>query len=320
VTRPARTMRAMRATSPDLASLTCQSLPVPEPAPGELLVEVRATAVTAGELSWPETWPAIPCHDVSGVVAAAGRGISGWQPGEKVYGLVGFDRPGAAAEYVTAPAADLAPGPAAADHAEAAALPLGGLTAWQALHEHARLQPGQHVLVHGGAGGVGAYAVQLAAAHGARVTATASARDRGFVTGLGAGEVIDYAGRFEDQVSDVDVVIDPVGGQILARSWPVLRSGGILIAIADEPGAGHGGRGDVRGVYFVVRPDGRQLRELAALVGKQQLRPAVSVTFELGDLPAAFRAQQQGPRPPGKVVVRVDRTPRRDEEPLARVS
>jgi NADPH:quinone reductase-like Zn-dependent oxidoreductase len=299
-------MRAMRATSPDPASLTCQIVPVPEPGPGELLVEVRATAVTAGELTYPETWPAIPCHDLSGVVAVAGRGVTGWQPGDKVYGLVGFDRPGAAAEYVTAPAADLAPGPTAAGHVEAAALPLGALTAWQALHEHARLQPGQHVLVHGGAGGVGAYAVQLAAAHGARVTATASARDRDFVAGLGAGEVIDYAGRFEDQVSDVDVVIDPVGGQILARSWPVLRSGGILIAIADEPGADHGGRGDVRGVYFVVRPDGGQLRELAALVGMQQLRPAVSVIFELGDLPAAFRAQQHRPRPPGKVVVRVD--------------
>src|SRR5215813_4933832 len=291
-------MRAMRAAGPDPASLTCQSVPVPEPAPGELLVEVYATAVTAGELTWPETWPAIPCHDVSGVVAAAGRGVSGWQPGEKVYGLVGFDRPGAAAEYVTVPAADLAPGPVAVGHVEAAALPLGALTVWQALHEHVYLQAGQHVLVHGGAGGVGAYAVQLAAAHGARVTATASARDRDFVTGLGAGQVIDYAGRFEDQVSDVDVVIDPVGGQILARSWPVLRSGGILIAIAEEPDAGHGGRGDVRSVYFVVRPDGGQLRELAALAG----------------------AQQHGPRPPGKVVVRVDRMARGDEGPLGRGS
>src|SRR5215468_5901495 len=279
-------MRAIRAAGPDPASLTCQSVPVPEPAPGELLVEVHATAV-----------------------AAAGRGVSGWQPGEKVYGLVGFDRPGAAAEYVTVPAADLAPGPVAVGHVEAAALPLGALTAWQALHEHAHLQAGQHVLVHGGAGGVGAYAVQLAAAHGARVTATASARDRDFVTGLGAGQVIDYVGRFEDQVSDVDVVIDPVGGQILARSWPVLRSGGILIAIAEEPDAGHGGRGDVRGVYFVVRPDGGQLRELAALAGQQQLRPAVSVVFELGDLPAAFRAQQHGPRPPGRSP-RVARTRR----------
>jgi NADPH:quinone reductase-like Zn-dependent oxidoreductase len=300
-------MYAMRAASPDAASLTGEIIPVPEPGTGEVLVEVRATAITAGELSWPDNWPVIPCHDLSGVVVASGGGVTGWQLGEVVYGLVGFDRPGAAAEYVTIPAADLAPRPAAAEHEAAAALPLGALTAWQALHEHAELQPGQHVLVHGGAGVVGAYAVQLAAAHGARVTATASARDRDFVTKLGAGQVIDYSGRFEDQVGDVDVVVDPVGGEVLARSWPVLRSGGVLVAIADEPDSGQDRRGDVRAVYFIVRPDGGQLRELAALVDGQQLRPAVSLSFELGDLPAAFRAQQHGPRPPGKVVIRVDR-------------
>ena len=312
MTGPARTMRAMVATRPDPASLTCEIIPVPEPGPGELLVEVRATAITAAELTWPKTWPAIPCHDLSGVVAAAGREVTGWHVGDDVYGLVAFDRPGAAAEFVTIPAADSAPRPAAVEHVEAAALPLGALTAWQALHEHAQLHPGQHVLVHGGAGGVGAYAVQLAAAHGARVTATASGRDRGFVTGLGAAAVIDYSGHFEDQVTDVDVVIDPVGGEVLTRSWPVLRSGGILISIAEEPEASHGGRDDVRGVYLVVRPDGGQLRELASMVVRQQLRPAVSVAFELSDLPTAFRAQQ-APRPPGKVVVvRVDRTARTD--------
>ncbi len=235
-----------------------------------------------------------------------GGGVSGWRPGEEVYGLVGFDRPGAAAEYVTAPAADLAVKPSGVGHAEAAALPLGALTAWQALHEHARLQPGQHVLVHGGAGGVGAYAVQLAALHGARVTATASARDAGFVAGLGADDVLDYAGRFEDHVHDADVVVDPVGGEVMARSWPVLRSGGILVAIAEEPGGDHGGRDDVRGVYFVVKPDGGQLRELAALVSSQQLRPVVSAVFELADLPAAFQAQRPA-RAPGKVIIRIGR-------------
>jgi NADPH:quinone reductase-like Zn-dependent oxidoreductase len=299
-------MRALLADSPDPASLTRQSIPVPEPEPGELLIEVRATAITADELTWPESWPAIPCHDLSGVVAAAGPDVTGWQPGEEVYGLVGFDRPGAAAEYVTVPAADLAPGPPDIDQVAAAALPLGALTAWQALHEHAHLQPGQHVLIHGGAGGVGAYAVQLAAAHGARVTATASARNHDFVTSLGADEVIDYSGRFEDRVSGVDVVVDPVGGETMARSWPVLRSGGILVAIAEEPGTSHGGRGDVRSEYFIVRPDGGQLRELAALAGKQKLHPVVSVAFELGDLAEAFGALRAR-RPPGKVVVRVDR-------------
>ena len=213
-----RTMRAMCASSSDPASLIIETVPVPDPGPGELLVEVRGTAITAGELSWPESWPAIPCHDLSGVVTAAGDGAHGWQPGDEVYGLVGFDRPGAAAEYVTAPAADLAPKPASVDHLAAAAVPLGALTAWQALHEHAQLAAGQHVLVHGGAGGVGAYAVQLAALAGARVTATASARDLAFVTGLGAHAVLDYSGRFEDHVRDVDVVIDPVGGNTTARA------------------------------------------------------------------------------------------------------
>jgi NADPH:quinone reductase-like Zn-dependent oxidoreductase len=304
VTTSARTMSAMCASSPDPASLTSETIPVPDPGPGEVLVEVHATAVTAGELSWPESWPAIPCHDLSGVVAETGSGVAGWRPGDEVYGLVAFDRPGAAAEYVTTSAADLAAKPSVG-HDEAASVPLGALTAWQALHEHARLQPGQHVLIHGGAGGVGIYAVQLASLYGARVTATASARDAEFVAGLGADEVLDYTRRFEDHVHDVDVVVDPVGGEVMARSWPVLRSGGILVAIAEEPDGDHGGRDDVRDVYFVVKPDGGQLRELAALVSNQQLRPAVSAVFGLADLPAAFLAQRPA-RGPGKVIIKVD--------------
>ena len=302
----ARSMRAMCASSSDPASLTSQSVSVPDPGPGELLVEVRATAITADELTWPESWPAIPCHDLSGVVAATGPGTDGWRAGDEVYGLVGFDRPGAAAEYVTAPAADLAPKPVSVDHLAAAAIPLGALTAWQALHEHAKLAPGQHVLVHGGAGGVGAYVTQLAAQFGARVTATASARDLDFVTGLGAHDVLDYSGRFEDHVRDVDVVIDPVGGTTTARSWPVLRSGGILVDIAEEADPAKGGRDDVRSVFFVVRPDGGQLRELASLVDKGQLRPVMSTVFELSALAEAFGAQR-GSRPPGKVIINVGR-------------
>src|SRR5262252_1782992 len=299
-------MSAMRASSDDPANLTCETVPVPDPGPGELLVEVHATAVTAGELTWPETWPTIPCHDLSGVVTATGSGVTGWRPGDEVYGLVGFDRPGAAAEYVTAPAADLAAKPSGVGHVEAAAVPLGALTAWQALHEHARLQPGQHVLIHGGAGGVGAYVVQLAALHGARVNATASARNHAFVTGLGADQALDYSDRFEDHVRDVDLVVDPVGGNSTARSWPLLRSGGTLVAIAEEPDPSHAGRADVRGVYFVVRPDAGQLRELASLIDNHRLRPVASVVFGLSDLPEAFRVRR-GTCPPGKVIVSVGR-------------
>jgi NADPH:quinone reductase-like Zn-dependent oxidoreductase len=297
------TMHAMRASSADPASLSYDSVPVPRPGPGEVLVQVRATAVTKGELTWPEAWPVIPCHDLSGVVADAAPGASEWRDGDEVFGLIGFDRPGAAAEYTTVTAADLAPKPAATGHIAAAAIPLGGLTAWQALHTHAQLLPGQHVLVHGGAGGVGAYAVQLAAAGGAQVSATASARDAGYVASLGAGQVIDYADRFEDQVSGVDVVIDPVGGDTMARSWQVLRPGGILVAIADEPD-GHGGRDDVRSCYFVVEPDGAQLRELASLIARGQLTAAVSQVFPLSALPEAFAAQRVR-RAPGKVIIDV---------------
>jgi NADPH:quinone reductase-like Zn-dependent oxidoreductase len=304
MTSTPRTMQAMRAAGQDPASLARQTIPVPDPEPGEVLVAVRATAVTADELTWPESWPAIPCHDLSGVVAAAGPGVTEWGPGDEVYALIGFDRPGAAAEYVTVPAADLAAKPSGVDHLAAAAVPLGALTAWQALYSHGQLQPGQHVLIHGGAGGVGAYAVQLAAQHGARVTATASARSHDFVAALGAAQVLDYSGRFEDHVRDVDVVVDPVGGKTTDRSWPVLRSGGILVAIAEEPDPSHGGRSDVRGVFFVVEPDAGQLRQLARLIDDQQLRPMVSRVFELNDLAEAFRALR-GERPPGKVVISV---------------
>jgi len=297
----------MQAASPDPASLSCQRVPVPSPGPGEVLVDVRATAVTAGELTWPETWPTVPCHDMSGVVAATGPGVAGWRSGDEVYGLIGFDRPGAAADSITVRAADLAAKPGTVDHVAAAAVPLGALTAWQALHEQARLRPGQHVLIHGGAGGVGAYAIQLAALHGAQVSTTASACDADFVAGLGAQNVIDYTTRFEHQIHEVDVVIDPVGGATMARSWQVLRRDGILVAIAEQPPERGGGRLGARGAYFVVRPDAGQLRKLAVLIDKQQLRPVVSAVFDLGALREAFHAQRAR-RGPGKVVVSVAST------------
>ncbi len=298
------TMRAARAFSAEVSSLVIESVPVPVPGPGEVLVRVRATAVTADELTWPEAYPQIPCHDMSGVVSATGPGVTDWRPGDEVYALVAFDRPGAAAEYVAVSAADVAARPAPVDPVDAAALPLGALTAWQAVHQHANVRPGQHVLVHGGAGGVGVYAVQVAVAAGAEVTATASARDREFVAGLGAARVIDYKGRFEGEVSGVDVVIDPVGGETMARSWPVLKPGGILVAIAEPPKGEQGGRDDVRGVFFVVEPDGAQLTELARLADDGRLRPVVSATFGLADLAEAFRAQRSRTRP-GKVVIEV---------------
>ena len=198
--------------------------PVPVPAPGEVLVAVHAAAITFDELTWQETWtrdgadrtPVIPSHEVSGVVAAAGN-TTEFAVGDQVYGLIPFDRDGAAAEYVTVPAADLAARPTKVSHVESAALPLAGLTAWQALVEHAGVQPGERVLVHGGAGGVGALTVELAHSLGADVTTTVrSDAARDLVTELGADHVIDTRTEdFDTAAAAYDVVVDTVGGRDL---------------------------------------------------------------------------------------------------------
>lgn len=305
---PGSPMHAVLAHSSDPTSLTYDTLPRPRPGPGEVLVAVHATAVTAGELTWPETWPVIPAHDVSGVVADTGEDVTDIHIGDEVYGLIGFDRPGAAAEYVAVPATDLAAKPATADHLATATLPLAGLTAWQALVDHARLAAGQHVLIHGGAGGVGSCAVQIAVHLGATVTATASAADADFVTGLGASSVIDYRSRFEDQVGDVDVVFDTVGGATTARSWQVLRAGGVLVGIAEEPPAQDAATRGVRGLFFVVGPNRDELVELARLVDLGALRLTVGRVFPLAETATAITTQRDS-HIRGKVVIRVQPPP-----------
>jgi NADPH:quinone reductase-like Zn-dependent oxidoreductase len=223
-------MKALRAHSrggPE--ALVYGSAPRPEPGAGEVLVEVRAAAITFDELLWDETWahlPTIPSHEVSGVIATVGAGVERFGVGDEVYGLIRFERQGAAAEYVTVPADDLAARPRRVSHVVAAAVPLAALTAWQALFDHARLVEGERVLVHGGAGGVGAFAVQLAATRGAHVTATCGGADRDHVRALGAEHVIDFrTDALAQQTGVFDVVIDTVGGSTLDRSFPGATAG-----------------------------------------------------------------------------------------------
>ncbi|MFD8218062.1 NADP-dependent oxidoreductase [Streptomyces sp. NPDC059697] len=237
----------------------------PRPGPGDTAVAVRAASITTGELAWDATWtdssdgsgrertPVIPAHELSGVVAEHGAGATAPALGAKVYGLTPFLRDGAAAEYVGAPAGTLVAQPARLDQRSTAAVPLAALTTWQELVDHAHLEPGQHVLVHSGAGSC---AVQLAAALGAKVTATASARDTEFVAGLGAQNVIDYAGsRFEDHVADADVVFDTVGGDTQTRSRSLLRPGGVLVSIVAPPDLGVAQDHAAHAVFFVIEPD-----------------------------------------------------------------
>jgi NADPH:quinone reductase-like Zn-dependent oxidoreductase len=292
--------------------LTYESAPRPVAGAGEVLVTVRSASITSGELGWDATWtdrfdgsgsprtPVIPSKEVSGVVARLGTGVTDWAPGDEVYGLIPFTRDGAAAEFTAVPAAVLAAKPLQLDHDRAAALPLAGLTAWQGLVRHGGLHPGSRVLVHGGAGGVGSVAVQVAAALGASVTATAAAGAADFVRELGADQVVDYrAERFEEHVKDVDLVLDTVGGDTQDRSWQVLRPGGVLVSIVAPPDPSKKG-----GVFFVVEPDRAGLEELARLVAEGKLNPRVDRVVPLAEAPGAYAALEQGHRL-GKIVLRV---------------
>src|SRR5262247_4190123 len=238
-------MKAMRlADSAATAALVEENIPQPQPGRGELLIQVHAVGVTSKELLWyPTTHKksgerrsrAVPGHEFSGVVAAVGKDAPGFDVGQEVYGMNDWFSDGATAEYCVTQPSSIARKPAGLTHVEAASVPIGALTAWQGLFDRAKLQPGERVLIHGGAGAVGLYAVQLAHLHKAHVVATASARNADFVRKLGAEEVIDYqTSRFEDQVGKVDVVFDGVGGETLNRSWSALRPGGRMVTIAAD--------------------------------------------------------------------------------------
>jgi NADPH:quinone reductase-like Zn-dependent oxidoreductase len=320
------TMRAVRAHErggPE--NLRYETAPRPEAGPGELLVAVAAASVTAAELTWPASWtdspdgtgrdrtPVIPSHEVSGTVAALGDGVRERAVGDEVYALIPFTRDGAAAEYVTVPAAVAATKPAGIGHIAAAATPLAGLTALQALDGHAHARAGRHVLVHGAAGGVGSFAVQIAAAMGATVTATASADSAAFVAALGADRVIDHRGtRFEDEVRDVDIVLDCVGGDTQARSFQVLRPGGTLVSIVEPPDERSAARYGARAVFFIVEPDRAGLDALSELIGQGRLTPRVDRIVPLSGTREAYESLEREHHK-GKIVISVGEEARNAE-------
>src|SRR5215469_3536391 len=306
------TMMALRAHArggPE--QLVCERSPVPSAGPGEALIAVHAAAITFAELTWDLEWttrdgkdrtPVIPSHEMSGTVAGLGDGVAGLAVGDEVIGLVDFDRDGAAAEYVVMPAASLAAKPPSVSHVAAATLPLAALTAWQALVDHAALEPGEQVLVQGGAGGVGGYAVQLAAILGGIVTATGSARQQDFVLGLGATTFLSSDAGETAAPDSFDVVIDTVGGAVLEASYAVTRRGGRLVTLGAPPSAEKAAARGVNAMFFIVTPDAPELARLAGLTDEGTLRPVVSQTFPLRDGRQAFESAA-APHPPGKTVL-----------------
>jgi NADPH:quinone reductase-like Zn-dependent oxidoreductase len=292
--------------------IVVEQAPIPVAGPDDTLVAVHATAITPSELGWAPTWtrpdgsprvPVIPGHEVAGVIAAVGRNVDDAIIGRAVFGLTDFFRDGAAAEYVAVKAGDLAAWPDGIDAHTAAALPLSGLTAWQALFDRGELQAGQRVLIHGAAGGVGTFAVQLARWRKAHVIAIASAPDAGLLQELGSDEVVDRdAAAFEEVVTNVDLVIDTVGGETLERSWQVLKPAGRIVSIA--PTARAISQRDRRGRFFVVAADREELKQLAWLVERGKLRAIVDRTFPLAEAREAYVfGQTEHPR--GKIVLDV---------------
>ncbi len=252
--------------------------------------------------------PVIPSHEVSGIVTALGYGTTGAAIGDAVYGLTDWYRDGAAAEYVAVEARNLALKPATLSHREAAAVPMAGLTAVQALFDHGRLVAGQTVLILGAGGGVGSFAVQLARAAGARVFASARAWARELVLGLGADTFID-ADRDDVAASarDAHLVFDLVGGQTFARVWSSLRDDAVAVSAVDAPATRSDGRGP-RGVFFVVEPNRTQLGELGRRVAARELRPVLGAVMPLAQGSTAFAAKQRGSSP-GKFVLEVANDP-----------
>ncbi|MDH6696166.1 NADP-dependent oxidoreductase [Streptomyces griseoviridis] len=314
------TVNTMRAISQDVLGgpevLKEVELPRPEPRTNEVLVRVRAAGLNptdwkhranGGFLGEP---PFVLGWDVSGVVEATGVGVAGFRPGDEVFGMLSYPfGHGSHAEYVTAPARALWHKPAALDHTEAGALPLVSLTAWQALVENAGLRQGQRVLIHAAAGGVGHVAVQIAKARGAYVIGTASAGKHDFLREIGVDEAVDYRETdVTEAVKDVDVVLDPLGGDTGLRSLRVLRPGGTLVSIipvGSDALYEEAERLGVRAVRMLVDASRSGMRAIAELVEAGELRPAVAGTFPLADAAEAHRTGETG-RTAGKLVLLVD--------------
>ncbi|MFD7697851.1 NADP-dependent oxidoreductase [Streptomyces sp. NPDC059374] len=288
----------------------------PAPGPNQVLVRVRAAGVnptdwkhraTGGFLGDP---PFVLGWDVSGVVEATGIGVAAFQPGDEVFGMLPYPYGhGSHAEYVIAPVRALTHKPASIDHTQAGALPLVSLTAWQALVEHADLRPGQRVLIHAAAGGVGHVAVQIAKARGAYVIGTASAGKHDFLREIGVDEAIDYRETdFAEAVKDVDVVLDTLGGETAVRSLRVLRPGGVVVSIipvGSDEFPEEAARLGVRAVRMLVDADRADLRSLVDLIEQGKLRATVERTFPLSDAAEAHALGDQG-RTTGKLVLTVD--------------
>ncbi len=291
-----------------MAGMTLVDRPEPQAAINDVVVQVHASGFVPTELTWPSTWtdrldrdrtPSIPGHELAGVVTALGYGTTGLSVGQRVFGLTDWYRDGTLAEYAAVEARNLAPLPGDVDFTVGASLPISGLTAWQGLFEHGRLQAGQRVIAHGAAGAVGSMVTQLAREFGAYVIGTGRAADRQAARDFGANEFVDLDNEPLEDVGQVDLVFDLIGGDIGKRSARLVRAGGTLVSIV---GPSEARPADGLAPDFVVESDRAQLGEIVQRVRDGRLRTNIGTIAPLDDAVAAFNPTE---RRPGKTIIRV---------------
>ena len=290
------------------AGMTLAERPDPMAAINDVLVEVHAAGFVNTELTWPSTWadrlgrgrtPTIPGHELAGVVTAIGYGTTGFEVGQRVFGLGDWYRDGSLAETTAIEARNLAPLPDDVDFTVGASLPISGLTAWQGLFDHGRLKAGQRVIAHGAAGAVGSMVVQLAREFGGHVIGTGRESGREAAVCFGVHEYIDLDNERLEEVGEVDLVFDLIGGEIGKRSARLVRPGGALVSIVgpvEEPPA------EGRAIDFVVEADRAQLSQIVERVRDGRLRTNIGTVARLDDAIAAFNSKE---RHPGKTIIRV---------------
>jgi len=297
--------------------LKYEDIPQPEPKDDQLLIRIIAAGVNpvdgmirSGMFNGNRAFPIILGGDVAGVVEKIGSRITKFKVGDPVFAYVSLDNSGGYAQYALVREREAAPKPKALTYVEAAAVPIVAITAWQALVDTAKLSAGQTVLIHGGSGGVGSFAIQIAKARGAKVVATASTANQDFLKQLGADVAVDYTKqKFEDVAKDVDVVLDSIGRDTLARSYGVVKKGGIVVSLVARPKESELEKHGIRGSALNAEPNSEELAEIGKLIDKRKIKVIVSQTFPLSD---AMKAQEQVAtgHTRGKIVLKIADEPK----------
>jgi NADPH:quinone reductase-like Zn-dependent oxidoreductase len=299
--------------------LKYEDIPRPEPKDDQLLIRVIAAGVNPVDgmirsgmfdKKGNRAFPIILGGDVAGIVEKVGSKITKFKAGDPMFAYVSLDNSGGYAQYALVTEREAAPKPKSLTYVEAAAVPIVAMTAWQALVETAKLSAGQTVLIHGGSGGVGSFAIQIAKDRGAKVIATASTANQDFLKQLGADVAIDYTKqKFEDVAKDVDVVLDSIGGDTLARSYGVVKTGGIIVSIVARPKESELEKHGIRGAALSVEPNSEELAEIGKLIDDKKIKVTVSQTFRLSE---AMKAQEQVAtgHTRGKIVLKIADEPK----------